>query len=73
MCEALGLICIATKRERNSSQVKHEFIAQSNNQAPWHLLRRSEKHPHKNLHMDVYNSFARNYPNLSVINASVSA
>lgn len=73
MYEALGLICIATKGKRDSLQVKHELIVQSNNQAPWHLLKRSEKHPHKNLHIDVYNSIARNYQDLSVIKASVSA
>jgi hypothetical protein len=72
MCEALCSILLPPKKKGDSSQVKHQLTAQSNNQATWHLLKRSEKHPHKNLHMDVYNSFTRNYPNLSVIKASVS-
>ena len=41
----------------DSSKSKHSLSIWSHNCIPWHLSKWVETCPHKNLHMDVYNSF----------------
>ena len=56
-----------------SYKAKHTLTIWSDNSAPWYLLKGTENLClHKNLHVDVYNSFIHNRQNLEATKMSFS-